>query len=191
MRKLGAVLTVVGLVAATATGLAACGSSSSGKEGGKLTVSFASYPDSLDPQFSYTLEGWSAMYNTYIPLLTYAHANGEEGSEIVPGPAESLPQITNGGTKYTLSLRKGLKYSDGTPVKASDFETALERTFRLNSGGSPYYTVIKGAEEFAKTKSGGISGITTDDQSGEIVIELTEPQGSFSDLLALLFAAPV
>ena len=191
MRKLGAVLTVVGLVAATATGLAACGSSSSGKEGGKLTVSFASYPDSLDPQFSYTLEGWSAMYNTYIPLLTYAHANGEEGSEIVPGLAESLPQITNGGTKYTLSLRKGLKYSDGTPVKASDFETALERTFRLNSGGSPYYTVIKGAEEFAKTKSGGISGITTDDQSGEIVIELTEPQGSFSDLLALLFAAPV
>lgn len=190
MRKLGAVLAIVGLGAVMALGLAACGKSS-GKEGGTLTVSFAAYPDALDPQFSYTLEGWSAMYNTYIPLLTYAHAGGEEGSEIVPGLAESLPKVTNGGKTYTLNLRKGLKYSDGTPVRASDFEAAVERTFRLNSGGSPYYTVIKGTEEFSKTKSGGISGIETDDRTGEIVIELTSPQGSFNDLLALLFAAPI
>ena len=190
MRKLGAVLIVFGLGAAMALGLAACGGSS-GKEGGTLTVSFASYPDSLDPQSSYTLEGWSAMYNTYIPLLTYAHADGEEGSEIVPGLAESLPKISEDGTTYTLELREGLKYSDGSPVRASDFETALERTFLLNSGGSPYYTVIEGAEEFAKKKSGGISGITTNGETGEIVIELTEPSGSFNNLLALLFAAPV
>ena len=40
---------------------------------------------------------------------------------MIPGLAESLPKITNGGKTYTLILRKGLKYSDGTPVKASDF----------------------------------------------------------------------
>ncbi len=191
MRKIGAVLAIVGLGTVMALGLAACGKSSSGKEGGALAVSFATYPDALDPQFSYTLEGWTAMYNTYIPLLTYAHADGEEGSRIVPGLAESLPKITNNGKTYTLKLRKGLKYSDGTQVRASDFEAAVERTFRLNSGGSPYYTVIQGAEEFAKTKSGGISGITTNGETRQIVIELTEPSGSFNDLLALLFAAPI
>ena len=145
MRKLAAVLMVVGLSVLPALGLSSCGESE-GKEGGTLTVSFASYPDALDPQFSYTLEGWSAMYDTYIPLLTYAHAEGEAGSEIVPGLAESLPKITDGGRTYTLKLRKGLKYSDGTPVKASDFKASVERMFELNSSGSPYYTVIVGAE---------------------------------------------
>ena len=90
------------------------------------------------------------MYDTYIPLLTYAHASGAAGSKVIPGLAESLPKISNGGKTYTLTLRKGLKYSDGTPVKASDFTYAIERMFKLNSGGSPFYTDIVGAEEFAE-----------------------------------------
>ena len=73
------------------------------------------------------------MYNTYLPLLTYAHANGEAGTEVVPALAESLPKISEDGKTYTLTLRKGLKYSDGTPVKASDFTASVERMFKLNS----------------------------------------------------------
>ena len=71
---------------------------------------------------------------------------------MIPGLAKSLPKITNGGKTYTLTLRKGLKYSDGTPVKASDFTVAVERMFKLNSGGSPFYTDIVGAEKFAETE---------------------------------------
>jgi peptide/nickel transport system substrate-binding protein len=190
MRKLAAVLMVFALSATVTAGLASCGSSE-GKEGGTLNASFAAYPDALDPQFSYTLEGWTAMYDTYIPLLTYAHDEGEAGSKIVPGLAESLPKVTDGGKTYTLNLRKGLKYSDGTPVKASDFKASVERMFKLNSSGSPYYTVIDGAEKFQEGKVGEISGIEADDKTGEIVIHLTGPQGTFSNLLALLFAAPV
>ena len=52
-----------------------------------------------------------------------------------------MPKISNGGKTYTLMLRKGLKYSDGTPVKASDFSFAVERMIQLNSGGSPFYTI--------------------------------------------------
>jgi peptide/nickel transport system substrate-binding protein len=190
MRKLGATVTIVGLSATLALGLASCGKSG-GKEGGTLTVSFASYPDALDPQFSYTVEGWSAMYDTYIPLLTFAHGEGEAGSKVVPGLAESLPKVTDGGKTYTLILSKGLKYSDGTPVKASDFKSSVERMFNLNSSGTPYYAIIAGAEDFQAHKADEISGIETDDRSGRIVIHLTEPQGAFEDLLALLFAAPV
>src|SRR5204863_538304 len=117
----------------------------------------ASFPDYLDPALSYTLEGWTALYDTYIPLLTYAHASGEAGSKVVPGLAKALPRISDGGKTYTLFLRKGLKYSDGTAVRASDFTYAIERLFKLNSGGSPFYADIVGAEGFAETKSGGIS----------------------------------
>lgn len=188
MRKPGLVLLVLVLVAGSAVGLSACGGSG-GKEGGTLTGSYASFPDYLDPALSYTPEGWTAMYDTYLPLLTYAHANGTEGSKVVPALAESMPKISDGGKTYTLTLRKGLKYSDGTPVKASDFKSSIERLFKVNSSGSFFYEGIVGAEKFAETKSGGISGIKTDDKNGKIEIDLVAPRGTFSNELGLLFAA--
>ena len=190
MRKLGLVLLTLCLAAGSALGLAACGDSSA-KEGGTLTGSYAAFPDSLDPAVSYSQEGWTAMYNTYLPLLTYAHANGEEGGKVIPALAESLPEISNDGKTYTLQLRKGLKYSDGSPVKASDFTSSIERVLELNSPGSGFYTGIVGAEEFAETKEGGISGIKADDETGKITIELTAPNGSFTNVLGIQFAALV
>jgi peptide/nickel transport system substrate-binding protein len=186
------VLAVVGLVALTALGLASCGGSgSSGKEGGVLKAGYPGFPDYMDPQLSYTAEGWTAMWNSYIPLLTYPHAEGVEGSRVIPGLAESMPKISNGGKTYTLQLRKGLKYSDGTPVKASDFTYAVERLFKLNSGGLPFYTTIIGAEKFLETKKGGIPGIETNDDTGKIVINLEGPRGTFTNELGLMFVAPV
>jgi len=187
LRKPGLVLLVLVLVAGSAVGLAACGGSG-GKEGGTLTVSYASV-DYLDPALSYTQEGWTATYDTYLPLLTYAHANGAAGSKVVPALAESMPKIGNGGKSYTLTLREGLKYSDGKPVKASDFKSSIERLFKINSPGSGFYSTIVGAEEFAEGKSGGISGIKTDDKTGKIEIELTAPRGTFTNELGIPFAA--
>jgi peptide/nickel transport system substrate-binding protein len=176
-------------------GLEACGSSSSsdtgGKEGGTLSGTYASFPDYLDPAISYTAEGWTAMGEVYIPLLTYKHANGAEGAQVVPGLAKEMPKITNGGKTYTMFLRPGLKYSNGKPVKASDFTYAVERCFKTNSGGSVFYTDIIGAEKFAATKTGGIPGIETNDKTGEVVVHLTKPRGTFTNELALMFVAPV
>ncbi|HEX5610354.1 MAG TPA: ABC transporter substrate-binding protein [Solirubrobacterales bacterium] len=192
---------MIGLAALTAFGLVACGgggddtsggsSSGSGETGGILNATYASFPDYMDPALSYTAEGWTAMGEVYIPLLTYKHGEGEEGSEVVPGLAKDMPKITNGEKTYTLFLRPGLKYSDGTPVKASDFKNAVERNFKVNSGGSPFYTGIVGAEKFAETKQGGIPGITTNDKTGEVKINLTKPRGTFTNELALMFVAPV
>jgi len=179
-------------VAFTGIALSACGESSEDPDGGgTLRVTYNAFPDYLDPALSYTLEGWTAMYATYIPLLTYAHAEGDAGSEVIPGLAKALPEVTNGGKTYTLYLRDGLKYSDGTPVRAADFKHVVERAFELNSPASSFYTDIVGAEEFAETKRGGIAGIETDDRSGKIVIELDEPRGTFTNELAMNFLAPL
>jgi peptide/nickel transport system substrate-binding protein len=188
LRKFGPVGLVLVLAVGAAVGLSACGSSS-GKEGGTLIGTYASFPSYLDPALSYEVEGWTAMYDTYLPLLTYAHADGKTGSEVVPALAESLPKISNGGKTYTLTLRKGLKFSDGTPVKASDFASSIERLFKMSSPGVGFYEHIVGAEKFAKTKSGRIPGITTDDRTGRIVIDLTGPRGTFTNELGMLFAA--
>jgi peptide/nickel transport system substrate-binding protein len=201
LKKQRAAFVVLAVAAVAALGLVSCGggsdSSSSGggggegKQGGILNATYASFPDYMDPQLSYTQEGWEAMGEVYIPLLTYKHGEGTEGAEVVPGLAKEMPKISNGGKTYTLFLRPGLKYSNGKPVKASDFPYAVERLFKVNSGGSPFYTSIVGAEQFSKTKKGGIPGIKADDKTGEIQIELEKPRGTFTNELALMFVAPV
>jgi len=206
-------LLLAALAAVSAVALAACGGGGStsgpstseseneggstpaaegeGKEGGTLKGAYTSFPDYMDPQISYTAEGWTAMRPVYVPLLTYKAASEAEGSEIIPGLAKELPKVTNGGKTYTMFLRPGLKYSNGEPIKAGDFKYAVERCFLTNSGGSPFYTDIVGAEQFAKTKKGGISGIKVNEKTGEIVINLEKPRGTFNNELALMFVAPV
>jgi peptide/nickel transport system substrate-binding protein len=215
LKKLPFFLLVAALAAVLAVGLAACGGGSSssssspstseggssegggaeaeggGSEGGTLKGAYTSFPDYMDPQISYTAEGWTAMRPVYVPLLTYKAASEEEGAEIIPGLAKELPKVTNGGKTYTLFLREGLKYSNGEPIKAGDFKYAVERCFLTNSGGSPFYTDIVGAEKFAETKKGGISGIKVNEKTGEIVINLMNPRGTFNNELALMFVAPV
>jgi peptide/nickel transport system substrate-binding protein len=190
VRKLGiSVVAGIGFVLVCAA-LTGCGSSSSEQQGGgTLTGTYTAFPESLDPGLSFSLEGATALQNVYIPLLTYAHANGAAGTKLIPGLAKELPKIDQGGKRYTLFLRPGLQYSDGTPVKASDFRFVVERLFRINSVGSTFFTGIVGAESFAKTKKGGIPGIETDDRSGKIVIHLTQPSGTFSYVLGLTYGA--
>jgi peptide/nickel transport system substrate-binding protein len=190
VKKLGNMAAVgIGVLLACAA-IAGCGSSSDGSEGGgTLTGTYSAFPEYLDPGLSFTLEGATALQNVYLPLLTYAHANGAAGTELIPGLAKDLPKIDQGGKRYTLFLRPNLQYSDGTAVKASDFRFAVERLFRINSVGSTFFTGIVGAEDFAETKKGGIPGIETDDRSGKIVIHLTQPSGTFSYVLGLTYAA--
>jgi peptide/nickel transport system substrate-binding protein len=191
-------LTAIGCVAVLSTfGVAACGGDSSGgggsggDTGGDVNVSMTSFPDYIDPQLSYTVEGWETLWNVYTPLLTYKHAKGADGAAVVPGLAKDMPDISADGKTYKLTLRPDMKYSDGTPIKASDFTYAIQRLFKANSGGSVFFEGIVGAKDYADKKAQTISGITTDDASGAITIALEKPNGSFNNVLALMFAAPV
>jgi peptide/nickel transport system substrate-binding protein len=152
-------------------------------------IAYDTGTDYLDPGLSYTVEGWSIMWNVYLPLLGYKHVNGPDGATIVPYLAKALPTISSDGKTYTLTLRKGLKYSDDTPVKASDFRASIERLYKVDSPGVGFFSNIVGADAFSKTKKGHITGITTNDATGAITIKLTQAQGDFQNILATEFAA--
>ena len=147
---------------ALAAAVAACGSSSDNsstatpaktasgstatKDGGTATVLMGTAPDFLDPQEGYTTQSAEATWISYLGLYTYAHANGEPGGKVIPGLAQDFPTVSSDGKTYTLTLRQGLNYSDGSPVKASDFAYTIERALKLNWGGKSFFTgYIKGA----------------------------------------------
>jgi peptide/nickel transport system substrate-binding protein len=167
------------------------GTASGGKTFANFRLAYDTGIDYLDPGLSYTVEGWGIMWNVYLPLVGYKHANGPEGATIVPYLAKDLPKISADAKTYTFTLRSGLKYSDGTPIKASDFAATIERDFKIDSPGVGFFGNIVGADTFGKTKTGHISGITTDDKTGVITIKLNSPQGDFLNIVATEFAAPV
>ncbi len=169
------------------------GGGGGGKSGGSVTISQTSQPDHLDPALTYTVNGIEPLWLVYTPLITYPHKPAPEGSELIPGLAEALPDVSKDGKTYKLKLREGLKYSDGSPVKASDFEHAIKRVLNLESGGSAFFLGIDGAQDYvdAGKCEGDITGIVTDDKTGDITINLAEPDGSFSHVLGMWFAAPV
>src|SRR5918995_7189529 len=157
------------------------------KKGGSITISQTSQPDYMDPALTYPVNGIEPLWLVYTPLITYAREDGPAGSKLIPGLAEDLPEISEDGLTYKLTLRKGLKYSDGSPVKAADFEHTIKRVLNLESGGSAFYLVIDGAQDYidAAKPEGDIAGIETNDQTGKITIQLTEPDGTFSNVLAM------
>jgi peptide/nickel transport system substrate-binding protein len=148
--------------------------------------------DYLDPGLSDTTEGWGVMWNVYLPLLGYRHQSGPAGARLVPYLATTLPRISHDRLTYRLTLRDGLRYSNGADVEASDVKATIERDFKLDSPGAAFFLNIRGAEAFAKKpRKRGLRGILVDDATRTIVIHLKKPQADFSNVLASEFAAPV
>ena len=160
--------------------------------GSAVTVVMASAPNSLDPAVGSNSEALEADWLVYTPLLTYLHASGATGTRVIPGLAQTLPFIWDGGRGYTLKLRPGLTYSNGEPVQAGDFTRAVQRAIRLWPPARQLIVPrIVGAKAYAEGRRKTILGITTDDAKGQVTIYLTAPDGTFENVLALPALAPV
>jgi peptide/nickel transport system substrate-binding protein len=204
MSKLGRRVLALVVVAMSAILIGACGDDDDGgsdsggaggeaSTGGSITISQTSQPDYMDPALAYTQNAIEPLWLVYTPLITYPRTEGEEASQLIPGLAEELPKISKDGKTYELTLRKGMKYADGSPVKASDFEHTIGRVLNLESGGSAFYLGIEGAQDYvdAGKCDGDISGIDANDKTGDITIKLGAADGSFSNVLAMWFAGLV
>ena len=184
-------------VVAGAVAISACSEDDDGgadaRAGGSITIGQTAQPDFLDPALGYTAEAWEPMWLVYTPPVTYKRAEGKEGTELMPGLAEALPEISEDGKTVTFRFRRGLRFSDGTPLRASDFEHTVKRVLNLESGGSAFYLGILGAQDYidAHEPEGDISGIDTNDRTREVTIRLAERDGTILNVLAMNFSGVV
>jgi peptide/nickel transport system substrate-binding protein len=169
-RTLAAILGVV-----IAASVAACGDEV--EPAAEITVARAAAPAHLDPALAADHDTLEALWLVYTPLLTYRHAEGESGAELIPGLAGDLPEVSADGLTYTLTMRKDMTYSDGTAAVASDFERTVARDRQLGSPATPYLREI--------------ADITSDDATGAITITLKAPDTSFAYVLAMPATAPM
>jgi oligopeptide transport system substrate-binding protein len=72
-----------------------------------------------------------------------------------PALAADLPQISPDGLTYTVKLRDGVQWADGTPVTAQDFVYSFRRTVDPTTKATYAFMVawIKGGEAVMKAKT--------------------------------------
>jgi YVTN family beta-propeller protein len=158
--------------------------------GGTLTEVSNQLP-ALDPAQAYEYMTGPALATVYDGLVAFRRSPGVPGFSLVPDLAVTLPSPAGGGRSYSFTLRLGIRYSNGTPMRASDFRRGIER--QLTSGvAAAYYQGILGAQE-CRPPPGRCdlsAGIITDDRAGTVTFRLSQADPEFLDKLALLLATP-
>ncbi|MGZ4388649.1 MAG: ABC transporter substrate-binding protein, partial [Gaiellaceae bacterium] len=133
-----------GLAAADGGVWVAVQESGQGHRGGRLVVVGSSL-DSIDPALANGIDSNTLIGTAYDGLTATRRVGGSAGSQVVPDLAAALPLPTDGGRSYTFHLRPGIRYSDGTPLRAEDFRRALKREFSVNGVQVPTLANLVGA----------------------------------------------
>ncbi|MGA1623617.1 MAG: ABC transporter substrate-binding protein [Synechocystis sp.] len=131
-----------------------------------ITIGTTQKPRTLDPADSYELAGLMVIYNLGETLYRYRLGT----TELEPGLATALPTISEDGLTYTIPLRSGVTFHDGTPFNAEAMAFSLQRF--MDNGGKPSFLL---ADTIATVKATG---------KEELTITLKSPFAAFPALLA-------
>jgi oligopeptide transport system substrate-binding protein len=123
--------------------------------------------------------------HTYIMQIFSGLVRLDQELNVVPDIAESWEESPDGKT-YTFHLRQGVKFHDGTEVKAGDFKYSWERACDPDTASgtaATYLGDIVGAKDMLAGEAGEISGVTViDDYTLQITIDA--PKAYFLNKLA-------
>ena len=164
----------------------------SSHRGGTLRVETRPYHyDRLEPS-TYDLEVDQLMSLMYSGLVSYRRAGGASYGSLVGDLATSVPKPSPDGRTYVFRLRRGIRYSDGAPVKPEDFRVSMEnllRDARKNDLPSFYHRIVGVPACVERPRRCDLSkGIVTDSAAGTITLHLTEPDSELMQALAYMFA---
>ncbi|WP_454857227.1 ABC transporter substrate-binding protein [Rhizobium binxianense] len=157
------------------------------QQGGDIVVTYKDDITTLDPAIGYDWVNWSMIKSLYSRLMDY-----EPGTpNLVPSLAESFT-VSPDGLTYTFKLRKGVKFSNGREVVASDVKYSIERAVdpKTQGPGAGFFGAIKGFEDVTRGKATTLSGIETPDD-GTVIFNLSRPDATFLHVLAINFASVV
>ena len=153
-----------------------------------LRLNLASEPDYLDPALNSSVDGACLAANSFAGLYTY-----NKDGKCEPACAESYV-VSEDGLTYTVTLKSGLKWSDGSDLTAADFEYAWKRA-ASNDTAADYGYMFSGFDGYyvdndaEKDVAGTINVVAKDATTLEFV--LTAPCAYMEDLMAFPTFFPV
>lgn len=157
-------------------------------EGNVLRYVMSGEPETLDPN----MNNYASSSNVLLNLFTGLYQYSADGSGVEPACAESYT-VSDDGLTYTFKLKEGLKWSDGSPLTAADFEYSWKRELKQETASTAAWQLyyIKNGEAYnngqCEADEVGVKAI--DDTTLEVV--LNNPTPYFVNLTAANNFAPV
>ena len=135
-------------------------------EEGIITIGTTKKPRTLDPADAYELRSIALIRNLSDRLYTY-----DPGStELKPQLATALPKLSADSLTYTIPLRQGVVFHDGTPFNAAAMAFSLDRF--IQNKGKPSFLLAERVEKITATGA------------NELTIKLKKPFAAFPSMLA-------
>ena len=143
-----------------------------------LRLNLASEPAYLDPALNSSVDGACLAAASFSGLYTY----NEEGQ---PEPACATGyEVSEDGLNFTVTLREGLKWSDGSDLTAKDFEYSWKRA-AATATAADYGYMFAGFEGYPDD----LAVTAVDDTT--LTFTLTAPCAYMEDLMAFPTFYPV
>ena len=143
-----------------------------------LRLNLSSEPDYLDPALNSSVDGACLAANSFSGLYTY-NAEGVT----TPACAEGY-EVSEDGLTYTVTLKDGLKWSDGSDLTAADFEYSWKRA-AADETAADYAYMFNGIAGFPNDLAVKAVDATT------FEFTLTAPCAYMEDLMAFPTFFPV
>jgi oligopeptide transport system substrate-binding protein len=167
----------------------------------EISMWLSGEPQTIDPNRAAFDVEVSVVRQLFRGLLWF-----DEKLSVAPMAAREVPSVDNGsisrdGLTYTFKLRDDLKWSDGQPVTAADFEYSFKRLLdpAIAADYATLYYDVKGAQEYNSSKDAAPEvterlrsevGVKATD-SKTLVFTLKNVRPTFLQLMALWPTSPV
>ena len=137
-----------------------------------LKLNISSEPAFLDPALNSSVDGAILAANSFGGLYSY----DETG---VPAPNFATGfEMSADGLTYTFTLRDGLKWSDGSPLTAKDFEYSWKRAAKAETAAD-YSYMFNGIAGYPDALN-----VTASEDGKTLTVVLASPCAYFLDLAA-------
>jgi peptide/nickel transport system substrate-binding protein len=163
------------------------------REGGFFRISLPGRAglDNMDPALSFTPAGWALLDTVCARLMAYPDKRPPAGLRLQPEVAAAPPTVSSDLKTFTFTLRSGFRFSDGSPVRASAFARAINRTLApsMKSPGALFTRHIVGAADVLARKRTTATGVVA--RGNTLIVRFTRPAPEFPALTALPFFCAV
>ena len=179
MRKIQQIIKYLGLALICCGLIVACNTNTPennpqvNNDNGRISMGTTLKASTLDPADSYEIAGLNIIYNVAQSLYTYKLGT----TELEPLLATEMPKVSNDGLTYTIPVREGVKFHDGTDFNAEAMKFSLERF--IDNNGKPSFLLSDVIKEIQ------VSG------DYELTITINQPFSAFTALLAFPGACAV
>lgn len=164
-----------------------------------ITFNQGEEPKTIDPALSTAVDSGTIIANAFEGLMQL-----DDKDLPIPGMADKY-EISKDGLTYTFHIRKGVKWSDGKPVVAGDFEYAWKRVLKPSIASEYAYQLfyLKNGQGYneselaADKKTEGVKAATVDEvgvkatDDSTLVVTLENPTVYFLSLMAFQTYMPV